>query len=53
MTLPTVSSSESLPASTSCITAVAVNILFIEPLRNCVSSVFGVRDSRFARPTAF
>ena len=50
--LADVSSSDSLPASTSCIAAVAVNILFIEPLRNWVSSVFGVRDSRLERPAA-
>ena len=31
----------SLPASTSCSVAIAVNILFIDPMRNCVSGVFG------------
>ena len=33
-------------------TAVAVNILFIEPMRNFVSRVFGVLFSRSASPLA-
>ena len=41
MCLPTVSSSASLPASTSCSVATAVNILFMEPIRNFVSGVLG------------
>ena len=46
------SSSASLPASTSCRVATAVNILFIEPIRNRVAGVFAVPDLRSARPQA-
>jgi hypothetical protein len=49
---PSVSSSESLPASTSCITATAVNILFIEPRLNLVSMVLRAPKSLFASPNA-
>ena len=41
------------PACTSCRIAVAVNILFIEPIRNRVSIVFGARCSRSASPYAW
>jgi hypothetical protein len=42
----------SLPASTSCSVATAVNILFIEPMRNLVAGVFAVPALRSARPRA-
>jgi hypothetical protein len=47
-----VSSSESFPASTSCITETAVNILFIEPRLNLVSMVLRTPKSLFASPNA-
>jgi hypothetical protein len=47
-----VSSSESFPFSTSCITETAVNILFIEPRLNLVSTVFLTPKSLLASPKA-
>src|SRR5436305_693866 len=44
------SSSAILPASTSCKVATAVNILFIDPRRNCVSSVLGRGGAAELRP---
>ena len=41
-----------LLSSTSCSVATAVNILFIDPMRNLVSGVLGVPTSRFSRPQA-
>jgi hypothetical protein len=39
-----------LPCSQSCITAIAVNVLVMEAIRNIVSSVTGVFDSMSATP---
>ena len=46
------SSRASLCASTSCRVATAVNILFIEPIRNLVAGVLAVPALRSARPQA-
>src|SRR4029453_17292982 len=46
------SSRDSLCASTSCSVATAVNILFIEPIRNLVAGVLVVPAVRSARPQA-
>ena len=48
--LPMGSSRASLCASTSCRVATAVNILFIEPIRNLVAGVFATPALRSARP---
>src|SRR5829696_5682502 len=47
-----VSSRPSFPSSRSCMTAVAVNVLVIEPIRNCVSGVAARAASTSASPTA-
>src|SRR4051794_774456 len=46
------SSRWSSPRSTSCITATAVNVFVIEPIRYCVSGVAARPPSASARPTA-
>jgi hypothetical protein len=50
MYFPSGSISLILPVSTSCRTATAVNILFIDPMRKRVSRVLGIFFSRSANP---